>query len=36
MLNAARVGKLTDEYIAAFKDLARPIDWGDGIIPTEL
>jgi ATP-dependent DNA helicase PIF1 len=36
MLNEMRFGKLSPASIAAFKALARPIEYGDGIEPTVL
>ncbi|PBP27870.1 DNA repair and recombination protein pif1 [Diplocarpon rosae] len=36
MLNEMRLGKITDETIAAFKKLSRPISYEDGLAATEL
>ncbi|EKD14806.1 DNA repair and recombination protein pif1 [Drepanopeziza brunnea f. sp. 'multigermtubi' MB_m1] len=36
MLNEMRLGKITDETIAAFKKLSRPIPYEDGLAATEL
>ncbi|KAG7744684.1 hypothetical protein KL911_005315 [Ogataea haglerorum] len=36
MLNALRIGKLSDEIKRKFKRLERPLQYNDGIYPTEL
>lgn len=36
MLNAMRTGKITDEIDAQFKELARPVEYNDGLEPTQL
>ncbi|KIJ68800.1 hypothetical protein HYDPIDRAFT_25055, partial [Hydnomerulius pinastri MD-312] len=36
MLNLIRVGKLDDEAEATFRKLARPLQYNDGIVPTQL
>lgn len=36
MLNEMRLGKITDQTVAAFKALSRPITYGDSIVTTEL
>jgi ATP-dependent DNA helicase PIF1 len=36
MLNEMRFGTLTASSIAKFKSLSRPVDYSDGLEPTEL
>ena len=36
MLNEMRFGKLTPASVAKFKSLSRPLEFDDGIVPTEL
>jgi ATP-dependent DNA helicase PIF1 len=36
MLNEMRLGKITNETIAAFRKLSRDIAFGDDILATEL
>lgn len=36
MLNEMRFGRLSNESIVAFKSLARPLKFNDGIEPTAL
>ena len=36
MLDELRTGNMTKETVNVFKNLSRPIDWGDGIEPTHL
>lgn len=36
MLNEMRFGRLSEQSIAKFKSLSRPILYDDGIEPTEL
>jgi len=36
MLNEMRLGKITDQTVAAFKKLSRPVTYGDDLVTTEL
>ncbi|OUM55831.1 hypothetical protein BVG19_g5433 [[Candida] boidinii] len=36
MLNALRIGEVTESLVQSFKSLERPVNYEDGILPTEL
>lgn len=36
MLNEMRLGKISDDTVKTFKDLARPLSFDDGLDVTEL
>ncbi|GMF00580.1 unnamed protein product [[Candida] boidinii] len=36
MLNALRIGEVTEGLVQSFKKLERPVNYEDGILPTEL